>query len=211
MNSEFILWGVYIVQAKKDKIKKLLENAALKVFSQKGYLDTKMSDIAKDANISVGNIYTYFKNKEDLFYSVVPARHVDFLRNYLVKAIHLYNKSNLSPEDEIFISEKFINVLIKYRMHLIIIFEKNKGTQYEKEKNELIQLLLEAKKPYLKSDHKYYNLCIEDNMKLMQIIISNSFNMILDLLKEEISDESRKTIFKAINVYRLYGITGLYK
>ncbi|MGL5256978.1 MAG: TetR/AcrR family transcriptional regulator, partial [Proteocatella sp.] len=160
-----------------------------------------MSDIAKDANISVGNIYTYFKNKEDLFYSVVPARHVDFLRNYLVKAIHLYNKSNLSPEDEIFISEKFINVLIKYRMHLIIIFEKNKGTQYEKEKNELIQLLLEAKKPYLKSDHKYYNLCIEDNMKLMQIIISNSFNMILDLLKEEISDESRKTIFKAINVY----------
>ncbi len=36
-----------MAQIKKDEIKKDVENAALKIFSQEGYLDTKMSHIAK--------------------------------------------------------------------------------------------------------------------------------------------------------------------
>ncbi|WP_340018148.1 TetR/AcrR family transcriptional regulator [Paenibacillus sp. FSL H3-0457] len=36
-----------------------------------------MSDIADEINISVVNIYTYFKNKKELFYAVVPPDLVD--------------------------------------------------------------------------------------------------------------------------------------
>lgn len=201
-----------MVQAKKDEIKKDVEAAALKIFSEKGYLDTKMSDIAQEANISVGNIYTYFKNKEDLFYSIVPDRLMFFLRDYLVESVHIYNKNCLNKleiDNDNFLTEECMNMLINYRMHLIIIFQKSKGTRYEKAKEELIDLLLEAKRMYLRNDHKRYNLCVEDSIKLMRIIINSLINMVLDLLKEEISENSRKTIFKALNVYRLYGITGL--
>ncbi|WFR65011.1 TetR/AcrR family transcriptional regulator [Paenibacillus amylolyticus] len=54
-----------MVQAKKDEVRKEIEYAALKVFFEKGYVDAKMSDIADEINISVGNIYTYFKNKKN--------------------------------------------------------------------------------------------------------------------------------------------------
>ncbi|MCZ4151512.1 TetR family transcriptional regulator, partial [Escherichia coli] len=46
------------MQSKKDEVKKEIEYAALKVFFEKGFVDAKMSDIADEINISVGNIYT---------------------------------------------------------------------------------------------------------------------------------------------------------
>ncbi|OQX88948.1 hypothetical protein B6D60_00625 [candidate division KSB1 bacterium 4484_87] len=49
--------------AKKSEI----VNAAMKVFAQKGFANTKMSDIARAAKIGKGTIYEYFHNKNDIF------------------------------------------------------------------------------------------------------------------------------------------------
>jgi TetR/AcrR family fatty acid metabolism transcriptional regulator len=46
-------------------------DAALKVFSTKGYAETRMADIAKEAKLSYGLIYHYFENKEKLFDAIV--------------------------------------------------------------------------------------------------------------------------------------------
>jgi TetR/AcrR family transcriptional regulator len=45
-------------------------HAALKLFSQKGYQQTSINEIAKEAEFSVGSLYGFFKNKEDLFLSL---------------------------------------------------------------------------------------------------------------------------------------------
>jgi AcrR family transcriptional regulator len=50
---------------------KIIVEAALKVFSQKGYADTRMADIAREADMSYGLIYHYFENKEKLFDAIV--------------------------------------------------------------------------------------------------------------------------------------------
>lgn len=44
--------------------------AALEVFKEKGYANTSIMDIAKHANMGKGTLYLYFKNKEELLYSV---------------------------------------------------------------------------------------------------------------------------------------------
>lgn len=44
--------------------------AALEVFKEKGYANTSIMDIAKRANMGKGTLYLYFKNKEELLYSV---------------------------------------------------------------------------------------------------------------------------------------------
>src|SRR5215470_9449538 len=41
--------------------------AALQVFARRGLHQTTLDDVAKEAGISKGTIYLYFKNKEDLF------------------------------------------------------------------------------------------------------------------------------------------------
>lgn len=40
--------------------------AAIKVFAQKGYVNTTMSDVAIHAKVGIGTLYNYFKNKDDM-------------------------------------------------------------------------------------------------------------------------------------------------
>ena len=44
--------------------------AAKRVFSDKGFNKATMEDIAKEAELSPGTLYLYFKNKEDLYASL---------------------------------------------------------------------------------------------------------------------------------------------
>lgn len=53
-------------QAKRERILR----AAIKIFSQKGFFNSKVSDIARSAGVADGTIYLYFKNKDDLLISL---------------------------------------------------------------------------------------------------------------------------------------------
>ena len=44
--------------------------AAIKIFSHKGFFNSKISDIARSAGVADGTIYLYFKNKDDLLISL---------------------------------------------------------------------------------------------------------------------------------------------
>ncbi len=48
-----------------------IEEAALRVFTRQGFHGTTVRDIAKEANVSLGNIYNYYKTKEELYVSLV--------------------------------------------------------------------------------------------------------------------------------------------
>ncbi len=45
-------------------------NAAIKVFAEKGFYNTRISEIAQQANVADGTIYLYFKNKDDILISL---------------------------------------------------------------------------------------------------------------------------------------------
>ncbi len=51
----------------KEAKKQDIIEAAMKVFAQKGFANTKMADVAQAANIGKGTIYEYFKNKSEIF------------------------------------------------------------------------------------------------------------------------------------------------
>ena len=52
----------------------LILDTAQKLFSEKGYAATGLREIAEKAGISIGNIYNYFKNKEELFHRLLDPR-----------------------------------------------------------------------------------------------------------------------------------------
>jgi TetR/AcrR family fatty acid metabolism transcriptional regulator len=54
---------------KSDKAERVLE-AAVSIFAQKGHHKTTMLEIADKAGVAEGTIYEYFKNKQDLLYSI---------------------------------------------------------------------------------------------------------------------------------------------
>ncbi len=52
--------------------------AALDLFSQKGYHNVSMQEIAEKAEFAIGTLYKFFQNKEDLYKTLVLERCDDF-------------------------------------------------------------------------------------------------------------------------------------
>jgi Transcriptional regulator len=57
----------------RNEKKKIILDAALKLFANKGYSATSISQIAEAANISNGLMYNYFKSKEELLTDIVAS------------------------------------------------------------------------------------------------------------------------------------------
>lgn len=51
--------------------KKRILEASMDVFSHKGYAASNIREIAKAAKISIGTVYIYFKNKEELYQNLI--------------------------------------------------------------------------------------------------------------------------------------------
>lgn len=60
--------------------------AALELFSEKGYHHVSMQEIAKKAEFAVGTLYKFFRNKEDLYKSLI-ADLADRFHETLTRAI----------------------------------------------------------------------------------------------------------------------------
>src|SRR3954447_16209120 len=57
------------VKAVPDKREAILR-AAVKVFAQRGYFNSKVADIAAEAGIADGTVYLYFKSKDEILHSI---------------------------------------------------------------------------------------------------------------------------------------------
>lgn len=57
--------------SKKDDQDKIIIEAAEKVFSERGYVNARMTDIAQTASISYGSLYHRYKSKDALFDKIV--------------------------------------------------------------------------------------------------------------------------------------------
>ena len=58
-------------QRRKEDRPAEITDAALATFAEKGYAQTRVSDVAKRAGVSKGLLYLYFKTKEELFKAVI--------------------------------------------------------------------------------------------------------------------------------------------
>ena len=50
-------------EQKKIKTRKCILDSAIKLFSKKGYEQTSIEELAKEAGIGKGTVYSYFSNK----------------------------------------------------------------------------------------------------------------------------------------------------
>ena len=64
----------------KNIKKQLIIQAAIEVFSKNNFQNSTISEIAQKADVAEGTIYQYFKNKEDLFFSIPVEKTKEFSR-----------------------------------------------------------------------------------------------------------------------------------
>lgn len=68
------------INSSLSKEKRILK-AAEKVFSHKGYSQATLDEIIKIADTGKGTVYKYYKNKENLFYTLVEAKNRKLIKD----------------------------------------------------------------------------------------------------------------------------------
>jgi AcrR family transcriptional regulator len=64
--------------AARTAFREEVRTAAERVFSEKGFGATKMTDIAAEAGVGVGTLYNYFANKQEIFEAIFTERSAEF-------------------------------------------------------------------------------------------------------------------------------------
>jgi len=80
----------------KDNRKTEIMNTALKLFAKKGFYNTTIADIAKEMEMSVGNMYNYFPSKESLAKELLL-----YTSNRFGEKLKEINEMNISTHEKI--------------------------------------------------------------------------------------------------------------
>ena len=128
-----------MAQVLKDEIREKILVAALDEFYDKGYKLAAMRSIAAKAQIPTGLIYSYYKNKADLFDAILSPVLYDWERVLTAGEADESKHSNteiygLSKAE----TECLLN-LFAHRKEFIILIDKSGGTKYECEKERFVQ------------------------------------------------------------------------
>lgn len=95
--------------------RKIILEIAEKIISKKGFSETSIEEIAKKAHIGKGTFYLYFKNKEDMFFSIIK----ESFEELLIKT-----KKEAEKTENIFEKLKsFIKIYLDYHEKNYYIFK----------------------------------------------------------------------------------------
>lgn len=84
-------------EREKERRRQQIIVAAKRVFSEKGFNKATMEDIAKEAELSPGTLYLYFKNKEEL-YASLSLRILQYLH---IRVTHVNKETDMSPDKKL--------------------------------------------------------------------------------------------------------------
>ena len=121
--------------------------AAIEVFSQKGFKSASISEIAQKAGVADGTIYQYFKNKEDLFFSI-PIEKTNEFRSQL--ELHLEGISGA------------FNKIRKFVWYFLYFFKTNPGY------GRILMLEMRVSKSFVKT--KTYGFLKQSVGQVVEII-----------------------------------------
>lgn len=181
----------YQMQIPKDNIQRLILEVARKEFLRQGVRGASMRAIAKQAGISTGNIYHYFKSKDALFCEVLrPLLHA--INQYVVShndarhvSLDVFTLDEFHRES----IEEMIGLVKRYRPELQLLLFQAESTSLAGYGNRLIERqteigfeylrLMKERYPHLNVDISPFMLHIESATWMMvfaEMIKHTNFN-----------------------------------
>ncbi len=185
----------------RNEIRKRLLEVSRKSFLENGYQKTTMRDIAKEANVTLSNIYNYFKNKDEILEVILEPVLSDMeqlLNRYNDPYYATNNWIEVKDVSEMDEFQKYVRFIITYQKEFDLILHKCSGSKYENIKDYFIDRYTKVSKDYLQLMKKKYpqvNKNISDFfmhtmaswwIQIVSEIVSHNLNEkeILDFLKE---------------------------
>ncbi|MCK5130039.1 MAG: TetR/AcrR family transcriptional regulator [Clostridiales bacterium] len=177
-----------MAQTLKNPIKASITAAATKQFNKAGYINTNMKDIAEQAGISVGNIYRYFKDKENLFESIV---------NPVVEEIYQISESldeKLQWSAGKYTIGDFAGVYLRNKQVFTLVLLNSNNTKFESIKKSIIERFYTTTVQFPTVARKIKRN--PDTALFIKAFATAFINGIVSILLEDIEDQVKVEQFK---------------
>lgn len=189
-----------MAQVLKEEIRQRIYEAASAEFYEKDFLSATMKDIAFKADIPVGLVYSYYKNKAALFDDIVKSVFIN-----ITETLREEEQQNGEP------SENFNNVgkepflkLFDDHRRVVILMDKSKGTKHEHARDELVKIIENH------IDISFSKRCkTKYDSAFIHILASNFTESILEIVRHYKSKEWAQEMFNLVTKSYFEGVNAL--
>jgi AcrR family transcriptional regulator len=194
------------MQTLKDDIRLRIIAAARDEFFTAGFKQASTRQIIHRSGISNGNLYNYFKSKDDLLDAVVEP-FIGFANDLFETLFNDAGIENFSLAQIERLSETICAMLDLYRKEFLIVMNKSQATHYETYKTGLIASLAEHFQKNVKPE--YQNGDAGDGM-LMQLAATNIVEGLLKIATEYKNKDWAQKNIRLLFLYHFNGIVQFY-
>ncbi len=199
-----------MAQKLKEKTRSAIIDAALEVFAKKGFRDASMSDVAGIADVSTGNIYRYFIDKQALYDAAVPAETLDMMLGALdrkIEAFHGQPILSLSETQKRF-RDELISILAANPLYWVIVLRQSGGDM-------LVERLVKLFTGWLRSlplpAAVAEKILSEDRLALIRLYYKNIVRLMSDHVLDFAKREDLASLLGDVLDYHLAGLDALLR
>lgn len=199
----------------KDTKAKLLESAR-KEFMEKGYMHASLRSICKNAGVTTGALYFFFKEKEDLFASLVeePLNMLyDTMNNHYEGELQRADKGSLVSEDfseDLNAAKQIIHYLFKYHDEFLLIVTKSQGSRFEKSLERFVDITEKQYRLLADKISAMTNKALIDDY-MIHWMAHMHIDIFVHMLTHEKSEEAAIKHMESITKYLVMGWNGMFK
>jgi len=169
------------MQVLKESVRNAIVEGAILEFFEKGFQEANMRQIADRANITVGNIYRYYKNKETLYEEILlPAeRAIEDISRFDTKL----NITKISTNEDVNqIIAYVMSILKPYTREIYIITLDSNSSHYLKLKTQIENIVInKINTIYPKQFDRYF----------LKVIASSYVQTAITIFKDNINNIRR--------------------
>ncbi|WP_136607321.1 TetR/AcrR family transcriptional regulator [Paenibacillus dokdonensis] len=133
------------MQTLKEDVRQSILRAALNEFKSHDYTGASMRRISASAGITTGNIYRYFKNKEELFEALVgPVNEkiVAYILDLKKELDRSYTAEVKGLKYLNMVEDTIVALFLEYSAELTILLNRSAGSKYDQVKEHMVGLIV---------------------------------------------------------------------
>lgn len=204
-----------MVQRPKTEVRDAILHAAAEAFAEVGFERAALGDIVARAGTSIGNLYKYFRNKDELFVAFISK---DFTAE-LTKRIRAQVEA-LRGEPDVFslgedhpyrrAAEELFTFTLTHRERVVFLLLRAEGTEHERFATDVVRLLVELAIAHARATYPTFEVTPAKKRALTRIY--RAFVQTLGaILVEERSERAVREALASQSAYHLTGLEALFR
>lgn len=176
------------MQKQKNNVRDLLLTVARDEFLKNGVKKTSMQTLAQKSGVAVGNIYNYFKSKDDLLKAILAPMLKAYEEYRCTGRSPFYNTTDVFECEEYFYMMKnlVVSFIVPYRSELKLMIVETAGTSLEHYFDRFIEAQLRDGERYLSTmKGKYPHLQVNLSKHFLPLLCQFWASILKELVVNE--------------------------